>query len=149
MDKKDMLKDYVTVNERVQQFWELYPNGKIISEIVSDLDGQVVFKTSIFKNQNDSTPCSTGHAMEKEGSSYINKGNHMENCETSSVGRALAFMGLKISKAIASREELENAVEHQDKLKMESHQEIPANIKIKYQVGKGSLDGLEEWVNKE
>jgi hypothetical protein len=52
--------------------------------------------------------------MEKEGSTFINKTSHIENCETSAVGRALAMMGFEIKKSVASREEVANAKLNQD-----------------------------------
>ena len=55
--------------------------------------------------------------MEKEGSSYINKTSHIENCETSAVGRALAMLGFEIKKSVASKEEVENARLQQDMMK--------------------------------
>ena len=48
------------------------------------------------------------------GSSFINKTSALENCETSSVGRALGFLGIGIDTSIASREEVDNAI-HQQK----------------------------------
>ena len=60
------------------------------------------------RDREDTRPA-TGHAYEKEGSSFINKTSYIENCETSAVGRALAMLGFEIKKSIASREEVENA----------------------------------------
>lgn len=104
---------YVTVNDRIVKFYGLYPEGSIQTEIVKDQDGQVVFKAYAYRTPDDLHPC-TGHAMEKEGSSYINKTSHYENCETSAVGRALAMLGLEISKAVCSKEEVANARLNQD-----------------------------------
>ena len=36
----------------------------------------------------DDVLVATGHAYEKEGSSFINKTSYIENCETSAIGRA-------------------------------------------------------------
>ena len=55
--------------------------------------------------------------MEKEGSTYINKTSHIENCETSAVGRALAMLGFEIKKSVASKEEVENAKIQQEMMK--------------------------------
>jgi len=46
-------------------------------------------------------------------SSYINKTSHIENCETSAVGRALGFLGIGIDTSIASADEVINAVNNQ------------------------------------
>jgi hypothetical protein len=57
---------------------------------------------------------STGHAHEVKGSSNINKTSHIENCETSAVGRALAMLGIGIDTSIASANEVETAIAKQD-----------------------------------
>lgn len=102
------LNDYVQVNERIEKFYEKYPEGSIQTEIITNENGMVIFKAYAYRNNEDTKPA-TGHAMEKEGSSYINKTSHIENCETSAVGRALAMLGFEIKKSVASKEEVENA----------------------------------------
>ena len=57
----------------------------------------------------------TGTAYEKENSTFINKTSYIENCETSAIGRALAMCGIGIDTSIASKEEVENAIENQKK----------------------------------
>jgi hypothetical protein len=109
------LNDYVQVNERIEKFYKQYPNGSIQTEIVHNAESQVIIKAYAYRDQDDKRPA-TGHAMEKEGSSYINKTSHIENCETSAVGRALAMLGFEIKKSIASREEVQNAVHQQNNL---------------------------------
>jgi hypothetical protein len=100
--------DYVTVNTRIEKFYEKYPDGSIQTELISLQDGMCIYKAYAYSDREDTKPC-TGHAYEKEGSSFINKTSYIENCETSAVGRALAMMGFEIKKSIASREEVENA----------------------------------------
>ena len=56
---------------------------------------------------------STGYAEEKRNASRINQTSAVENCETSAVGRALAFCGFT-NDQMASAEELSNALENQD-----------------------------------
>lgn len=109
------LKDYVQVNERIDLFYKKYPEGSIQTEIISNTDGQVIFKAYVYRDREDTKPA-TGHAMEKEGSSFINKTSHIENCETSAVGRALAMLGFEIKKSIASQEEVANAILQQEEL---------------------------------
>ncbi len=55
----------------------------------------------------------TGHAYEKEDSSFINKTSYIENCETSAVGRALGFVGIGVDNDIASAQEVLNAEQQQ------------------------------------
>ena len=110
------LNDYVQVNERIEKFYEKYPEGSIQTEIITNENGMVIFKAYAYRNNEDTKPA-TGHAMEKEGSSYINKTSHIENCETSAVGRALAMLGFEIKKSVASKEEVENARLQQEMMK--------------------------------
>lgn len=126
--------DYVTVNTRIEKFYEKYPDGSIQTELISLQDGMCIYKAYAYRDREDTKPC-TGHAYEKEGSSFINKTSYIENCETSAVGRALAMMGFEIKKSIASREEVENA-----KLQQEMDTKITkqkADILYKVMLDKG------------
>lgn len=110
------LNDYVQVNERIEKFYQQYPDGSIQTEMILNENGMVIFKAYAYRDQEDKKPA-TGHAMEREGSTYINKTSHIENCETSAVGRALAMLGFEIKKSVASREEVENAKLQQEMMK--------------------------------
>jgi len=112
--REEALEDYIQVNERIQEFYKKYPEGSIQTDMVSNENGHVIFKAYAYKNMEDTKPC-IGHAMEKEGSNFINKTSHIENCETSAVGRALANLGLLVNKSIASYEEVANAQLNQKK----------------------------------
>ena len=103
-------KDYVMVNERVKAFRKLYPEGCIDTEIVSLENGMVVCKTTV---SNDGRILATGLAFEREEANHINRTSFIENCETSSVGRALGFLGIGIDAGIASAEEMSRAIEQQ------------------------------------
>jgi len=119
------LSEYIEVNVRVGKFWSDYPEGAIRTEILSFENGIVVIKASVYKNANNEKPDATGHAYEKENTSYINKTSAVENCETSAVGRALGIMGYEIKKSIASKEEMQNALEQQEKIKNEEETSKP------------------------
>lgn len=106
--RENALKDYVEVNVRIMKFYEKYPNGRIITDMVSWENDKVVVKAKVYRD-NEDVVASTGYAYEKEGSSFINKTSALENCETSAVGRALAMLGFEIKKSIASYEEVANA----------------------------------------
>jgi phage pi2 protein 07 len=140
-NKKDALKDYVEVNVRVERFWEKYPNGRISTEIISWENGVVVMKASVYKDLNDPNPSATGFAYEKEGSTFINKTSALENCETSAVGRALAFLGFEIKKSIASKEEVENAILNQNN---ESKKPL---LLAKWKTLQYPEEKFEEWYN--
>ena len=104
-------KDYVTVNERIRAFRENYKNYSLESEILSMENGTVTIK-AIVRNE-DGRVIATGHAQEKENSSYINKTSYIENCETSAWGRALGNLGIGVDTSIASYEEVSNAINNQ------------------------------------
>lgn len=111
--KAGALLDYITVNERIIEFYKKYSEGRIITEIVSWENGVIIMKATVYRNHEDVNPISVGHAYEKEDASFINKTSALENCETSAVGRALALAGFEIKKSIASREEVANAMHQQ------------------------------------
>lgn len=105
-------KQYAEVNERIKVFRMLFPNGSIITEILSNENGVCVMKATAL-DENGNT-LGTGHAYEKEGSSNINKTSYIENCETSAVGRALGMIGIGIDTSVASYEEVSNAIMQQE-----------------------------------
>lgn len=108
-------KPYVTVNARVDAFRYLYPNGSIVTDLLSVSNGICIIKATV--SDEEGKVLSTGIAFEKETSSYINKTSYIENCETSAVGRALGFLGIGIDVSIASAEEVQNAIEQQNGFK--------------------------------
>ena len=113
-------KDYAMVPERVTAFRKLFPDGFILTDIVS-VDGPTVTmqtKVGFYKENGDPVVLSTGLAQEVKGQGLVNGTSHIENCETSSVGRALGFLGLGIEGGggICSAEELANAITGQKQL---------------------------------
>lgn len=104
---------YVTVATRVKEFRENFKGWRIITTIKKMSDGVCVFQAEI-RNENDSV-VATGHALEKENSTFINKTSFLENCETSAVGRALAMLGIGVENSIGSAEEVANAIQNQKK----------------------------------
>lgn len=148
MDKKDSLKDYIQVNDRIIKFYEKYPEGRIVTSIISWTEGRIVMQATIYKDHMTDKPISIGHAYEQEGSTFINKTSALENCETSAVGRALALAGFEIKKSVASKEEVENASAKQEQLKKEEKMEIPEIIKELYKDKFGNLDNFELNIEK-
>ena len=106
-------KDYIEVNERLKYFRENYPDHKLTSDIIVELStgDRVVMKSCVIDK--DGVVVATGHAYEKEGSTFINKTSYIENCETSAWGRALGNFGIGIDTAVASAEEVQNAINNQ------------------------------------
>ena len=109
-------KEYAEVNQRIKAFRMLYPEGCIRTKLVSNSDGVCVFKASVYANGDgiSATLLGTGHAYERESSSFINKTSYIENCETSAVGRALGMCGFGIDTSVCSAEELNNAIINQE-----------------------------------
>jgi len=114
-------KEYHTVAERVNKFLdEMDGYGYIITELISADENRVVMKAEVgigadVKTANGldlKTIKATGYAEEVRGSTNINKTSALENCETSAVGRALAFAGYAGTE-IASAEEVANAIGQQ------------------------------------
>ena len=105
-------KEYITVNERILEFRDTYCDNdySLVSEMLSNEGGVCIFKASIYKGD---YLVATGHAYEKEGSTFINKTSYIENCETSAWGRALANLGIGIDVSVASADEVGNAVKQQ------------------------------------
>lgn len=109
MSAKFQLDNYVPVSERLEQFYSDHPEGRILTSIVehNEETGFVLMRAEAYRQQEDTVPAATGHAYESRGEGYINKTSHIENCETSAVGRALALLGYEIKRGIASREEMQ------------------------------------------
>ncbi len=106
-------KGYVEVNQRIKYFREHYPEGSLITEMVSNDDGVCIFKaTAIIEDK----ARSTGWAYEKEGSTNINRTSYIENCETSALGRCLGNLGIGIDGSVASAEEVQNAIKQQEEM---------------------------------
>lgn len=114
--KKDTVnihgKPYETVASRLQRFWADHPEWAIAPEVFTDSDQPtlVMVKTTI-KDDTDRIRA-VGHAEEVRGSTQINRTSALENCETSSVGRALAILGYGGTE-LASADEVANAISQQ------------------------------------
>jgi hypothetical protein len=103
-------KEYKTVALRIQEFREKHPDFTIQTELVEANDTLVVMKATISAAN---MVIATGYAEEVRTASKINRTSALENCETSAVGRALAFFGLAGSE-IASADEVANAIQQQN-----------------------------------
>lgn len=108
MSNFDLTK-YNPVHSRIAEFYEKYPQGRIVTEIVrlNEETGFVCIKANVFRQYDDAEPGATGHAFEIRGQGFVNTTSFVENCETSAVGRGLAILGFAIENGIASREEMQ------------------------------------------
>ena len=100
--------DYVMVHERVKEFHNLFPNGSMKTEVVELTDARFITITTVVPDVKVPERCFTGIACE-----LANDESALENCETSSCGRALGFLNIGIDTSIASYEEVSNAISKQ------------------------------------
>ena len=107
-------KIYKTVALRIQEFRKQYPDYGIDTDLTSNAE-EIVIKAVI--TNEDGRPVGTGYASEVRGSTNINKTSALENCETSAIGRALAFLGFAGTE-IASADELVNALNQQKAIEL-------------------------------
>jgi len=109
--------NYKTVVERLNEM-NTDTNGKytLTTKVLEDVNGTVLMKATLTLPERG---IFTGHAFERENAGYINKTSHVENCETSAIGRALASAGYAGSE-FASAEEVANAIKQQSAKKTET-----------------------------
>jgi len=121
------LEDYEMVEVRIAKFYKTYQDGRIITELMSPVNdiSTVIFKAFLYDGEK---LLSTGHAFEIAGQGFVNKTSHLENSETSAIGRALANIGMHGNKR-ASREEMEK-VQRSTPLPKKPLPEIQVNADI-------------------
>ncbi len=102
-------KPYIDVAQRIQGFWQIYPNGAIHTECTGDTGERCDFIARIYDGER---LIAIGHAFE-DRIGYVNKTSYVENAETSAIGRALGFLGIGSIDSIASAEEVTNAIAQQ------------------------------------
>lgn len=114
MGQKFNLDEYEPVHERIKKFYAACPDGRIITnvETLSDDDVDTVLcRAAVYRNaeeQEKNLPLATGWASETKGDGYVNKTSHVENGETSAIGRALANCYLMLAgDKRPSREEMD------------------------------------------
>ena len=115
-----MLENYETVAERLARWMNNLEqqslHGRVITQMMSTPGADIcVFRAELWVTPIGSwgedlqgTLISTGWAEEVRGQGNVNKTSHVENCETSAIGRALANAGVAGSDPArrASREEM-------------------------------------------
>src|SRR4051812_49550867 len=60
------LASYAPVAERITRFYETFPRGRIITELVSRTERDVVFRALVYRDANDTEAAATGWAAERE-----------------------------------------------------------------------------------
>tara|TARA_R100001244_G_scaffold17967_2_gene19037 strand:- start:3339 stop:3866 length:528 start_codon:yes stop_codon:yes gene_type:complete len=116
---------YRTVVERLNDMYA-DTDGKytLTTKVLEDVNGTVLMKATLTLPERG---IFTGHAFERENAGYINKTSHVENCETSAIGRALASAGYAGSE-FASAEEVANAMKQQSTKKTDLTKEQITNL---------------------
>jgi len=105
--------EYTMIAARLRMFREEHPDWTVMTEFTSDENDRVVVKATIANPEQH--VIANGHAEEVRGSTNINSTSALENCETSAVGRALAFVsGEYAGNAIRSADEMADAIKQQN-----------------------------------
>ena len=104
-------KSYLTVARRINDFRAAHPEYGVHTEILSIDESTVVCRATI--TDGNGRQISSGIAEEHRRASKINQTSATENCETSAVGRALAFFGMAGTE-IASADEVAGAIAQQN-----------------------------------
>ena len=110
------LDSYATVQERIAQFYQRFPQGSILTEKVWQDGAEVQFRAWCYRNPEEQTQgiiFAVGHAREIEGKTPVNRTSHFENCESRSVGWMLANAGFAPTKQRPTREEMTAAARQQ------------------------------------
>jgi len=102
------LSDYETVDSRIHQFYAEYKDGRIVTEMeLIDMEkGVCIFKAYIYKDSVKTMPDATGYADGARKDRGVDAQFWINNAETSSIGRALANLGLSAKGKRPSREEM-------------------------------------------
>lgn len=104
-------REYLTVARRINDFRAAHPDYGVHTEILS-IDSDTVVCRAVITDA-DGRQLSSGIAEEHRRASKINQTSATENCETSAVGRALAFLGMAGTE-IASADEVAGAIAQQN-----------------------------------
>ena len=103
-------KKYVLVKDRIAYFNDNYPNGSIVTQRIMVDDPSIeIFKATVTPDCDKPNRVFTWYSQARWGEGFINKAAALENAESSSVWRALAFMWIWITDWIASAEEVTKA----------------------------------------
>lgn len=103
---------YAQVKDRLAEFRSKCPQGLVETTPLPQPDGSLMFKARIVVDKsNPASAEATGHSYSKADKVEQEKG--FEKLETIAVGRALALLGYASDGEIASSEEMEEFMAHQ------------------------------------
>ena len=124
------LNNYEDVDTRIHKFYETYPDGAILTELIANEEekGIVIFKAVAFRTHVDTTPSAIGYARGARKDRGVDRDFWFENCETSAIGRCLANLGLSAKGKRASSIEMAKVNEAKSdtpiRVRTESHKQF-------------------------
>lgn len=100
------LSGYVEVADRLREWYEKHPEGRIVTTVLEHSDKRVSVRAEAYRSSEQVHPAGVGHsALTIPGATPYTRGAELENAETSAIGRALVAAGLP-SKKVASADEV-------------------------------------------
>ena len=143
------LDNYDEVKDRIPLFYDLFPDGRITTEVISEDSTGVTIKAYLWKNVEEqamNAPLATGLAREFPGG-RIDK--YTENGETSAIGRAIANKNLlgekgKKNRTFPSREEMASAQALIDKKEDKAPKQAQKPPKVEEPEGDDVWEPIEE-----
>src|SRR6185503_8748663 len=104
--------DYVDVAERIRQFYERYPDGRLTSggmPKVVEIGGKpfIWYHAQAYRTPDDTLPGDGWAAEPVPGPTQFTKDSELMNAETAAWGRAIVALGFE-TKKIASAQEVRN-----------------------------------------
>jgi len=145
--------EYETVDTRLHRYKAEYPDSRIITKMEHYDDVFVVIRADLFDDKADDRPTSTGYAEEKRGQGPVNQTCHVENCETSAIGRALANRGYAPKGKRPSREEMQKVERGKGTTSVAEFYKAsaltatsPIVKQLKSQFGEGAKDKVSEYL---
>lgn len=128
--------DYIDVAERLKQFYEKYPDGRVTRRgepKVMELGNKtfVVYTAEAYRTPDDPKPC-VGTAWEPfPGPTPFTRDSELMNAETSAWGRAIVAAGIP-SKKIASANEVANREGGSRQTRTTTGTDKPTDKQLKY-----------------
>ena len=136
-------KDYHSVARRVGLFRqrEEYTGWSLKTKIVDAMTDENIITMKAIVKDGEGRTRAVGHAKEIQGATGVNSKSHIENCETSAIGRVLACLGLggtefasadEIAAALIQQKEQEEVGETEyQKAEKEFYELVKYDVKTK------------------
>lgn len=130
---KDALADYVTVPQRIAQFYELFGTGRLVTgevrvELGPDGKSRVMVQAAAYRTPDDPLPGIGWSWMELPGTTSFTRGSELENTETSAWGRAIASLGILVDRSVASANEVKIKTPDKEQTREPVHSKEPVLI---------------------